>query len=240
MKSLLTIPLSVDLEVVIEKGQKVKTGDIIAKKKAQSRREKIPLSKILSIKPSKMTSYLVKKIGTHVKKGEVLAKKEGIFKSIRIISPLSALIESIDLKDGSILLVTKEVAQIFEYAPMSGFIEGIDEDGITISFEGKVIEAEQGKGDQIIGSAVVFSHSLDMLHFASEVKNKIVIAFSVSDGARAKLSALGARGIVALEYYEDFPVVLKLSQKEFRELVRESNKQLILLGEKRRILIPVA
>lgn len=240
MKSLLTIQLTPDLEVTIKKGSLVKAGDIIAKRSGKIHKEKIPLGKILSIDSKRITSFIVKKLGSKVKKGEILAKKEGMFKSVRVLSPFSGILESVDLKDGSLLLVSQEVTEVLETSPLDGFVEGATGEEITISFEGKVIEGEKGKGERAIGYSLVFKEHVDMHHFTSEVSGKIVIGKTFTEGARAKLNALGAKGLVSLEYYEDFPVSVKLSEKSLKELVNVHNKNIILLGQLNRIIIPVA
>lgn len=239
MKSLISIPLTVDLQVLVSKGQKVKAGEALAKKKSTQHKEKIPLSKILSVKPAKITTYLRKKIGTPVKKGELLAKKDSIFKTIRIISPISGFLQSIDLKEGSLLILTQTTQESFEFTPIAGFIEGVNEDEITISFEGKVIEGDQGQGEQVVGESLSFNTNIDMSHFASEVFNKIVVAPSFTEGARAKLWALGAKGIISCEFYRDFPVVIKLRPVKLNDLITGSNKHLIMQGSSKRIIIPV-
>lgn len=240
MKSLLTIQLTSDLELTIKKGNHVKAGDVIAKRSAKLHREKIPLGKILSIDAKKIPSFLSKRLGSKVKKGEVLASKEGIFKSMRVLSPLSGVLESVDLKDGSLLLVSQTLNEITQTSPINGLVEGITSEEITISFEGKVIEAELGKGERVIGHSLVFEDNVDMHHFAGEVADKIVIGKTFSEGARAKLNALGAIGLISLEYYEDFPVLVKVFPKDLKELVAARNKNIILLGQLKSIIIPVA
>lgn len=240
MKSLINIPVTIDLEISVIKGQKVKIGEKLAKRKSKSRKEKIPLSKILSVKPGQILSFLTKKIGTNVKKGDILAKKSSIFKTLRIISPMSGLLDSIDLKDGSLFLVTQGNEESFEFSPVNGVIEAVSEDDITISFDGKIIEGVNGKGDQVAGSTLFFEKTLDMFNFAAEVIDKIVIASKVTDGARAKLSALGAKAIVSKEFYNDFSAVIQLDERQYRELLLNNrNNHLIIRGNEKRIIISV-
>lgn len=240
MKSLLTIQLTPDVELTIKKGFRVKAGDVIAKRVGKVHREKIPLSKILSVDSQKITSFITKKLGSKVKKGEVLAKKEGMFKSVRVLSPILGVLESVDLKDGSLLLVSGEVSEITQSSPIDGYIEGVTKEEITISFEGKVIEGEKGKGERAIGVSMVFEDSVDMHHFDSKVASRIIIGKTFTEGARAKLNALGASGLISLEYYEDFPVLVKISPKDLKELLTARNKNIILLGNLSRVIIPVA
>lgn len=239
MKSLLTIELLPGMEIITQKGSKIKVGEPLAKKPLKVFKEKIPLSKILSIPPKKIISYLCRRLGTSVKKGEILAKKEGVLKNIHILSPRSGFIDSVDLKDGTLLLVSETDKEQIEKSPINGFVESITENQIVISFEGKVFCGEKGKGERIVSQTLTFENKVDMFDFASEVKDKIIIAKTITDGARAKLVTLGAVALVASEYYEDFPAMVVLSEKQLIELKSSKKGNIIILGEKKQVIIPL-
>lgn len=239
MKSLLTIPLLSGFKTTVEKGQAVKVGDILARKTALPQQEKIPVSKILSVSPKKVVSYLRKKLGQEINKGEILAKKEGVLKSINILSPITGKIESVNFKDGTLLIVSREIQELIERAPIDAIVEEVDGDKITLSFEGKVMEVEDGRGERAIGSTLVFNKHIDIPDFASEVVDKIIIARSFTNGALAKLNALGASGVMSLEFYDDFPVMVKLTKEQYLELSKTSLPSVIVLGKKKRIIVPI-
>lgn len=240
MKSLLTIQFPCPLEPVIKKGSLIKVGEVIARRRAKTHKEKIPLSQLLATSPSKITSFLTKNLGEKVKKGDVIASKEGIFKSIRVLSPFAGVLSEVDLKDGSLLLVSEGLTEIIEKSPIDGFVEGVTSEEITISFEGRVIEGEKGKGERVIGQSLVFEDHVDMHHFADEVASRIVIGKTFTEGARAKLNALGAKGLISEEFYDDFPLLVKVPPRDLKELQQLKNKNIILLGQLCRVIIPVA
>lgn len=239
MRSLLTISLAENFEVVVERGKNVRAGEILARKKSNIHKEKIPLTKILEVKPKDIASYLTKRLGTQVKKGEVIAHKKSLLKNIKILSPVSGIIDSVDLKEGTLLFITKVNEEYTEVSPVSGIIEGVTSEEITLSFKGKVLEAEKGKGEKVIGKAVKFPKHVDMLDFSYEVNGKIVIGKTFTDSARAKLKTIGATALVALEYYEDFPAAAKLADSQLKELLLREFNNLIVIGDKRKIIIPV-
>lgn len=239
MKSLLAIKLTPESQVLTEKGKKIKTGTVLAKKPAKVHKEKIPVGKILSINSKQITKYLKKKLGTPVSKGEVLAKRESIFKSIQILSPRNGFLDSVDLKDGTLLLVSETKEEQGLSSPVDGIIESISCEEIVISFEGKLITGEKGRGERVFGSVCVLAKAVDTLDFAYEVEEKIVIGKTFTEGARAKLNALGARGLISLEYYNDFPNLLTLSEKKLEDLMNKVPKKIILLGNLGQIIIPL-
>lgn len=239
MKSLLTVSLAAGFTPLVKKGEKVKADQPIAQKPKKVYQEKIPLSRLLKIPPAKIAGCLTKKLGSHIKKGELIAKKEGFFKSLRVLSPFSATLTSLDLKDGSLLLTIDSTEEMVEKAPIAASVEEVSQTEITLSFNGKIIQAEKGKGNQVIAPLLFFDKSqVDLHHFGSETTSKIIAAKAFNQGARAKLNALGTKGIVALEYYEDFPVVVKVTPSDLKQLENYQGKRIILLGEACRIIIP--
>lgn len=239
MKSFLTIKLSAGFETVVEKGKTVKSAEVIARKKIKEVKEKIPVAKILSISPKRVGSYLTKRLREKVGKGEILAKKDGILKSTRILSPSAGFIDSIDLTDGTLLFISEKSFEIVEKSPIDGMVEGVGSGEITLSFAGKLIEADQGRGGLAIGLPLVFEKKVDIDDFYSEVAEKIIIAKAFTEGGRAKLKALRALGLISLEYYDDFPILVKLNQKKWEQLVLPYQGKLVVFGERKQVFIPV-
>lgn len=238
MKSKLPIKLSSDFEIIIEKGNRVKAGDKIATRKKNKAEEKIPISHILSIKPSDIAKYLTRRVGARVKKGEIIAKKDSFVKTLRILSPHDATIASIDLKKGIISLESGEEMEEFEYAPIEGVIENILDGEVIFSVEGDVITGSKGQGETIYGDTLISLKHLDMFDFANEVKGKIIVAPEFTEGALAKLLALDAGGVVTTKFYSDFPVIVSVEPDLFHKILTIKPKKLVLLGEKKSIIIP--
>ncbi len=182
---------------------------------------------------------MTKRLREKLDKGEVLAKKDGILKSTRILSPSAGFIDSIDFTDGTLLFVCEKSFEMVERSPIDGLVEGIGSGEITLSFTGKLIEADQGRGGLAIGQPLVFEKKVDIEDFSSEVAEKIIVAKAFTDGGRAKLKALGALGLISLEYYDDFPILVKLNQKKWEQLILPYKGKLIIFGERKQVFIPV-
>ncbi len=243
MKSHLTLEFSSDFEVVVTGGEKVKADQVLARSKKKQVKEKIPIAQILGIQNKRISSFLEVSLGSHVKKGQVLAKKANIFKNIKLLSPYDAYLESIDLKEGCLILTRDtSVGEEVENAPLDGVVEHVEDNMVTLSFNGRVIEALSGKGKRTFGKVHLFERPVDMFDVTLEVEGKIAMAQSFTDSARAKLSALGSLGIVAFEYYEDVSLSVSVSEESYKEILESLGKglPLLILGEKKRIVVPIA
>lgn len=240
MKSLLVIPIDNNLQIIVKKAQKVKAGEILAKRKVADYKHEIPLSKILKVKPQKIPSYITKKIGAKVLKGEIIAQKNGLFKNIQILSPAEGSIDSIDVKLGALYLKVKPNEEVYELSPLDSEVEDIRDNEIILAFEGKLIPADGGRGDRAIGVLLDLAKEVDVFDFGNEVCGKILFGKSFTEGARAKLLTLGSKGLISLELYEDFPINVKLNEKQLTKLSGISGKNIMILGEKKSIIIPLA
>lgn len=243
MQSHLILEFSSEFQIVVSAGEKVKAEQALARSKKKQVKEKIPLAQILDVQNKRIASFLEVSLGSHVKKGEVLAKKTNLFKNIKLLSPYDGVLESIDLKEGCLILTrdTTDGAKV-ESAPVDGVIEHVADNTITLAFNGRVIEALNGRGKRTFGKVHLFEHPVDMFDVTLEVEGKIAMAQSFTDSARAKLSALGSIGIVSFEYYEDESVSVSVSEEGYRELLESLKKglPLLILGEKKRIVVPIA
>lgn len=238
MKSKLPIKLSSDFKAIAQKGTHVRAGDKIASRKKLKKEEKIPISTILSIQTSQIPKYLTRRVGSKVKKGEVIAKKDSFIKTIRIVSPFEGVIASIDLKKGILILESIRKDEEFTLSPIAGIIDDILEDKIILSVEGDVIQGTNGQGETSYGEVIISLKNLDMFDFASEVSGKIIMAPQFSEGALSKLYALDAAGLIATEFYSQFPQIVVVAPDLFDKLASIKPKTLILLGASGSIIIP--
>ncbi len=238
MKTLLPVTLPHSAKITVKKGDIIKAGEKLARNAVETVKEKIPLSKILSVNPKKISQYLVIKLGSAVKRGQVLAKKSGVFKNIQILSPLNGTIDSIDLKEGTCLLTSHIGKESFEYSPVNGVIEEISHNRITISFDGIVIEAQKGTGDSVAGDVLVIDKDADMLDFSADVFDKIIICRSVSDSALAKLEALNVKALVTTHFYQDFISNVQLNNENYLNLLKKLKKHLIVIGRNNKVIVP--
>lgn len=242
MKSTLTLEISPEYEIVVSRGDKVTSGQVLAKSKKGSVLERIPISKILGVPKNSISTYLSVSLGKQVKKGATIALRQNIFKKTKVLSPFEGILESVDLKDG-VLVITRlgKTGEKTEKAPLEGVIVDLKTGMITIGFEGRTIEGTQGKGERAFGQYILFDKRVDMLDLNVEVDGKIAIGSFFTDGARAKFSALGGAGIIALEFYDDISHSISLGEETLIDLVRALTVEtpILMLGSRRRVIIPI-
>lgn len=239
MKSKLPIKLIPEFEVIAVKGAKVKVGDKIARSKKTAKEEKIPISEILSIKSANIPKYLTRRIGSKVKRGEVIAKKDSFVKSIKIVSPFDGTISSIDLKKGILILESINDQEEFTLAPIEGVIDEILDSEIILSVEGDLVSGTKGQGKTTFGEVMIFNiGELDMFDFASEVSGKIVMAPLFTEGALSKLYALDAVGVISTQFYSQFPATVAIENDLYHKLAAVKPAKLILIGNQASIIIP--
>ncbi|MBI2029050.1 hypothetical protein HYT02_01400 [Candidatus Gottesmanbacteria bacterium] len=239
MKSKLPIKLREEFEVIAQKGAKVKAGEKIARSKKTAKEEKIPISEILSINSSNIPKYLTRRIGSKVKRGEVIAKKDNFIKSIKIVSPFDGTISSIDLKKGILILESQVQDEEYTLAPIEGVITEILESEIILSVEGDLVSGTKGQGKTLYGEVIIFNvNQLDIFDFASEVSGKVVMAPLFTEGALSKLYALDAVGVISTQFYPQFPAIVVVEKDLYHKLAAVKPGKLILLGSQASIIIP--
>ena len=242
MKSTLTMEISPEFEVVVSRGDKVTSGQVLAKSKKQPVFERIPISKILGVPKNSISSYLSVSLGKKVKKGETIALRQNIFKKTRVLCPYEGMMESIDLKDGALVIARQGAeGEKIEKAPLEGVIIDLKTGELTIGFEGKAIEGKEGRGERAFGQCILFDRRVDMLDLDIEVEGKIAIGSYFTDGARAKFNALGGVGIIALEFYDDISHSISLREETLIDLVKALAVEtpILMLGSRRRVIIPI-
>ncbi len=240
MKSFLTVLLKEGLLPVVKKGELIKEGAVLAKDGGRIHKEKILLSQLLQVEPAKISRYLTKKLGTQVNKGEVLAQKESFFKKIQVKSPLTGVLESVNLKEGTLMLSAQKPS-LSQKSPIQAVVEKVSDEQIVLSFEGRIFKAEKSQGSVTVGLLTVIKKKMiDLFAFGGEVAEKIALGYLFAEEARVKLNVLGTKAIIAQDFYNDFPVAMKVATKVFQELVKFKNRKVVLQPENNCLVIPLA
>ncbi len=101
--TLLPINLPKDLEILVSKGQKVISGQIIAQIKSVSQDNAIRLSDF-GISQKEFKSSLKKNLGDKVVEGDIVAIKKKLFGGEKILSSVNGTFSKIDEESCSIYL----------------------------------------------------------------------------------------------------------------------------------------
>ncbi|MEO0071946.1 MAG: hypothetical protein ABIK10_00700 [candidate division WOR-3 bacterium] len=190
-------------QVLVNKGQKVKGEDIVARTSLPGNVTTVNVAGLLGVPPEDIKLMMVKKIGDQVEKNEVIAQSKGflgLFKST-VKSPIEGIIESISEITGQVIL--REPPKPVE---IKAYIDGVvsevlPEEGVIIETQASLIQGIFGVGGETRGIIKVLANSPDEPLTAEaiteECKNKIIVGGSIVDfPALQKAREIGAKGVV--------------------------------------------
>ena len=136
--------------VLVNEGQQVHPGDILAEAKVPADLVFVDVSKGLGVPPQKSGAYLLRKIGETLEEGDVLAQYEGLFTRL-VRMPLKGLF--LDFVEGRAVFSTGfDVISLG--AAMMGIVETvIPEVGAVLSTRGSLLQGVWGNGR--VGEGVI-------------------------------------------------------------------------------------
>ncbi len=241
MLSSLRITIPSGAKTLVSRGDKVHLGSVLAEQKDARQMEPVSMSTLLGVPKKKITSYLTKSIGVQVRQGEIIGKRRKLFTEMIVRSPVDAVISSIDLTTGMLNLVAL-ANPITLKSPVDGRIKKVSEDAIEIDFSGKVISGIKGYG-WASGSLVFFDKTKhEVLGYLSsgsvDVNKKIIVVPYLSDILVSKLRAMGAVGLIAVDYEESkvMPYII-IEKGEFKTLSDCVDRHAILDGMQSNLII---
>lgn len=252
----MTLPIPSGLRLLVKKNQKVKEGEIIAKRKASSQTKSYHLSKLISVSPKKVINYLEKKLGQKVKQGELVAQKKGLLgRSEKFIAPINGILDS--LTEDGILRIKKELAEEEIKAPFTGRVSAVTSNSVSFSFAAVEIKGSWGGGKKTTGYLMVIEgEDYDLFSLNRTCQEQIIVLRGkLPKGLWYKAISLGAVGFIAggladkslekeIEEGDDsLPVVVlgldgKISQEIWGELKKVNGKMALIDGQERRLLVP--
>lgn len=140
-------------KVIVEKGKSVDASDVVAMAELPGKVYSINVANKLGITPSELRSYLLKKEGESVKKGEVVAETKSFIKFLRssVESPITGTIESVSEITGQVLF--REPPKVLSLkAYINGKVVKVEEGfGVEIETEGTFIQGIFGVGGETNG-----------------------------------------------------------------------------------------
>jgi hypothetical protein len=227
-----------------------------------AREEIVDLPVQLGLMPEKIGKTLTKNPGDSVAVGEVLATKKQSFglKELKVISQAAGTILRFE-RDTGRLIIRLDGADMDSQTPMAdpdtilspvaGTVSSVDKKTVTIATEQKATLTDFGSGAVGEGELMEVSAKQNKDEYVTEITGKaagfILAVPSVDKQIIAKCDALGVAGIICLELAEDvvgylnsrsltFPLV-KLSEEEYKKIVKQIGKRILLNGETRSIIV---
>lgn len=190
-------------DVVVRKGDTVKSSDIVARTNLPGKVHSVNVVNRLAILPGDLRKYMLKKEGESVQKDELIAETRPFIKMFKSIclSPIAGNIESISDITGQVLLrEPPKPVQISAY--IDGKVaETVEKEGVVIETYATFIQGIFGIGGETTGELQIVADSPDDIVKPEDLnethKDKIIVCGSIIyyDVIKKALD-IGVKGIV--------------------------------------------
>ena len=190
-------------DVIVKKGDTVKSGDIVAMTNLPGKVHAVNVINRLAILPTDLRKNMLKKEGDSVVKDEPIAETSPFIKMFKSIclSPITGIIESISDITGQVLLrEPPKPVQITAYVD-GKVVETIENEGVIIETNATFIQGIFGIGGETTGELQIVVNSPDDIVKPEDIKEvhrgKIIAGGSIiySDAIKKALDT-GVKGIV--------------------------------------------
>ena len=190
-------------DVIVKKGDTVKSGDIVAMTNLPGKVHAVNVINRLAILPTDLRKNMLKKEGDNVVKDEPIAETSPFIKMFKSIclSPITGIIESISDITGQVLLrEPPKPVQITAYVD-GKVVETIENEGVVIETNATFIQGIFGIGGETTGELQIVVNSPDDIVKPEDIKEvhrgKIIAGGSIiySDAIKKALDT-GVKGIV--------------------------------------------
>ncbi len=189
-------------KIFVEVGEQVTPADLLGEYKQAAGFHIVNTALQLGVAPNKAANYIIRKVGEHIFKGEILAERKQMFKkeSDRVYASIDGTIDNINEKTGQIMFkITKKAEGI--PAGVWGKVVNIS-DSASVDIETQVvqIQGKLGRGFEREGSIKIIAskHEVIKEHMIKEEHaGKILIGGSMlPKTAIARAINLGVMGII--------------------------------------------
>ena len=172
-------------QTLVKIGDKVGAEQVVLKTELPGKADVVNVMSLLGCQPHEVKQFMVKPIGEHVEKGELLAMRAaffGLFKT-RIESPMSGTIESISDVSGQVVMRGAPVPVDVKAYIDGKVVEADEGEHVTVEVTGSFIQGIFGVGGETYGRIVVVSQDpngiLDESSFTDEMKGAVVVGGSL-------------------------------------------------------------
>lgn len=172
-------------QTLVKIGDKVGAEQVVLKTELPGKADVVNVMSLLGCQPHEVKQFMVKPIGEHVEKGELLAMRAaffGLFKT-RIESPMSGTIESISDVSGQVVMRGAPVPVDVKAYIDGKVVEADEGEHVTVEVTGSFIQGIFGVGGETYGRIIVASSDpsgvLDENSFTEEMKGAVVVGGSL-------------------------------------------------------------
>ncbi len=191
-------------ETLVEKDQKVKGDDIVARTAVPGNVHTVNVGGILGVPPEDVPQLMLKKVNEPVKQDEIIARSKGLFGLFKteVRSPVTGTIESISSVTGQVIIrEPPRPVQIDAY--IEGIVdEVIPKEGVVVANDVSLIQGIFGVGGETRGALKLVVKDPDEVlapeAISSDCQGKVLIAGSLlTYEAIERARAVGAKAVIA-------------------------------------------
>jgi len=239
MKTTIKLPVPTGARILVNCGDKISDKTVLIESFLEQEEKIIPLAEILQIPPGNIPKFLKKAIGAQVKKGDLLAEKKNFLVSFRLESPDDGKIKEIDLKNGTMILLTgnASVSRKKITSPLGGKITAVGKNYLDLEIEGQSYPGLKGGGNEAVGE-LYFEKDLKFHDIDCQIEDKIIFCQSMSEEMMVKLEVLEAAGCIIQKANVNFTLPwIQVDENVTEKLSREKGKTVWLRPEEKEIII---
>lgn len=223
---LISIPIPESSQCILKVGQSVDFNTPFLKTDVKSEVH-VHIANNLNVKSDAIFRHMKKFVGEPITKGEVIALKQGIFSTRKMVSEYDGVLKEIDHVSGDITITTNTNVKDSIKSYFKGEVSEIKKDELRLKVKSGV-EFSSKKVSETFGGLVFNLKSdgsngdpenLDML-------GKVVVAENISSYLEAKYEAIGVSGLVMLKTSNEsmtLPFALLKKIDDFNKIQKDSH-----------------
>lgn len=190
-------------ETLVEKGQRVRGDDIVARTELPGNVQTVNVGGLLGVPPEDVPQLMTKGVGDTAAKDEVIARSKGLFGLFKseVRSPVAGTIENVSPVTGQVII--REPPQPVQ---VDAYIEGevaevIPREGVVVANEASLVQGIFGVGGEVRGELKTVVRSSDQVITAREItedcRDRVLVGGSlVTAEAIERALAVKARALV--------------------------------------------
>jgi hypothetical protein len=231
---LLPVPLPVGFQPTVIQGDKVKAGQIIAKKPAL-REVAINISDQLNIPAHKAFHYVKKNPGDSFVKGEILAVKKNLFGGVtaKVVSKTTGRVTRLERNTGDLFLIPETIANDTQQpeetviSPIEGIIGLCNNDKILIDTNKNFLQGIKGSGGSNLAKILILpdADTVEQYHLSASAIGKIVVGNYFPRDVLAKSVSIGISAVIGTKIL-DTDIAYLLERKMQLPIIEMVNKDL--------------
>ncbi len=190
-------------EVIVKLNASVTPDDIVARTHLPGSVQMTNVGNLLNIEPTDVKDVMVKPIGSHFSKGELIAETKGLFGFFKssVVAPVDCTLESISAITGQVVLREAPIPVEVDAYMRGTVAEVVPEEGVVIETEAVFIQGIFGIGGESRGELVVVSSTredeLKAELILPEHAGKVLVGGSfISLAAYKKALAMKVAGVI--------------------------------------------